>query len=149
MESATKRVRLPVCETVCQECPWRITNQGRKHPQGHYTKASLKRLWDDLRKGVGPLLCLFRGCEGRECRGSIVLVKRELARMLNPRGGITEGSILEYLAARPGALTRDGAHYWLARHLRYGERNGQRHAALPKVQDDPEVGLPEFLEVGG
>lgn len=35
----------------CAQCPWRTSNQGKRHPDGWYTKANLRRLWAGLRRG--------------------------------------------------------------------------------------------------
>lgn len=36
---------------ACSACPWRLANQGKRHPDGWYAKANLSRLWSRLRRG--------------------------------------------------------------------------------------------------
>ncbi len=50
MNEPTRGKNLGVGE-LCAACPWRTTNHGRRHPDGWYTKANLKRLWAGLRTG--------------------------------------------------------------------------------------------------
>ena len=38
-------------KSPCQACPWRVENHGKRHPDGWYTKANLRRLWSGIRRG--------------------------------------------------------------------------------------------------
>jgi hypothetical protein len=81
---------------ACAQCPWRLANQGTRHPHGFYSQTNLRRLWTGLRTGeapgmtchpTDPRMAEFDGYEKtaaaretRECAGAIILVLRELMR---------------------------------------------------------------------
>ena len=81
----------------CAQCPWRRSNQGKKHAFGFYTKANLRRLWNQVRGGGNAQSCHLTDpshpdhiavgakadSEARECPGSVIVVKREIAKMAN------------------------------------------------------------------
>ena len=87
----------PAGETPCAECPWRTVNQGKRHPDGWYNRANLKRLWNKLRRGdmmschptdprnpvsvhaalKGQRMAKL-GATPRECAGALILQQREL-----------------------------------------------------------------------
>lgn len=117
----------------CDECPWRVANQGKRHPGGFYRKDNLRRLWNQIRKGGGIQTChptdaahadhrkysgAKPGATPRECTGSVILILREL-RYADTLDGdtatrqlsVTDGE--RYLAEtrqRKG-LTREGLLY--------------------------------------
>lgn len=35
----------------CRGCPWLVENHGKRHADGWYTKANLRRLWVGIRRG--------------------------------------------------------------------------------------------------
>lgn len=84
----------PALPTPCNACPWRLSNQGQRHPGGWYTKANLRRLWVGMRRGermtchptdtANPLPPGFdpvpEHVEVHECGGSLILKQREFMR---------------------------------------------------------------------
>lgn len=157
MPGPKKRVPLPVCE----QCPWRLANQGRPHPLGLYTKRNLTRLWNLIRRGT-PQSCHLAGptrpghaeagCPPdpnvRECPGSVILVLREV-RLLANGGGSTAGSLDRYLKRRRRGLTRNGAGYWLSGRYLFGGIPHIGAGELPEVDvDHAGVALPEYLAEG-
>lgn len=88
------RVVHPAAKTPCRDCPWRLANQGKRHPDGWYTKTNLRRLWTRLRDG-DPMTCHPTDPENpvpegwrsapvdaktRECAGALILQQREFMR---------------------------------------------------------------------
>ena len=77
----------------CAECPWRLSNHGRRHPKGWYRATNLRRMWNSMRRGGGFQTChptdpthpehqtysgARPGSSPQECVGSIVLIGREI-----------------------------------------------------------------------
>ena len=77
----------------CDDCPWRKSNHGKRHPGGFFRKNNLQRLWNQIRKGGGMQTChptdpshpdhctcggAKKGSTEQECAGSVVLITREL-----------------------------------------------------------------------
>jgi hypothetical protein len=110
-------------ESPCIHCPWRVSNQGKRHPDGWYTKANLRRLWARLRTGDGmschptdpgnpvsdaAAAAGYRAASvdarPRECRGAAILVQREFE-YLQADCGV---NIRRYQREHPRGLTRDG-----------------------------------------
>ena len=75
------------------DCPWRKSNHGKRHPGGFFRKNNLQRLWNQIRKGGGMQTChptdpshpdhctcggAKKGSTEQECAGSVVLITREL-----------------------------------------------------------------------
>ena len=107
-------------ETVrepCAECPWRVSNHGRRHPGGFYRAGNLRRLWNQIRRGGNLQGChptdashpdhrQYAGAKPEaapaECAGSVILITREIVRAARLGGNET----LE--------LTVDGADKYLA-----------------------------------
>lgn len=122
----------PTAADPCPTCPWRITNQGKRHPDGWYTKANLNRLWAGLRNGYG-MTCHptdpgnevseraqaagYRpappGTEPLECRGALILQQREVHLLTHQFAGDQRA----YRTARPRGLTRAGVIYMMRRLL--------------------------------
>ncbi len=112
----------------CPQCPWRTSNQGKKHFGGFYRKANLTRLWNQIRRGNGGgQTChmtdpshpdhIKAGCpedaQMRECPGSIILVMRELSAMASMGAApgerhIDDQAVTTYLRTRKGGLTKTG-----------------------------------------
>lgn len=129
----------------CSACPWRIENQGKRHPGGWYTKANLRRLWARLRRGekmtchpTDPENPLPEGWPAPppsattvECCGSLVLTQREFMRYqaimeeldakaaAEGRGRAKPSAVLAEYKRRFGAkgMTRAGLIRVLERHL--------------------------------
>lgn len=71
----------------CAACPWLTANHRRRHPEGWYTDANRRRLWNGLRTGDAPgMTChptdplnqpVRDGICTRECAGAWTLLARE------------------------------------------------------------------------
>lgn len=110
----------PAMSKPCQACPWRISNQGKRHPGGWYTKKNLARLWAGMRRGermtchptdeTNPLPPGFdpvpEHVEVHECAGALVLKQREFMRAQEVV--LRTGSFAEYRRASPRGITQDG-----------------------------------------
>lgn len=115
-------------KSPCVNCPWRIENQGKRHPDGWYTKANLKRLWGGLRRGE-QMTChptdpnnpvsdeaVAKGYRPapehavtRECAGAIILQQRELQVFNDLAEAHPEANVFGlYRVTRPGGMTREG-----------------------------------------
>ncbi len=145
----------------CDQCPWRLANQGKRSPGGFYTKKNAKRLWGQIRRGGAKQSChltdpshpdhIAAGCAenatAQECPGSVILVMREFRLLADAGRNITPASIDRYKATRKGGLTKSGLHYWVVSRLGFGDAPIVGGGVLPEVDvDDPEVGLPESLK---
>lgn len=146
---------------ACQQCPWRIENQGKPSPGGFYTKANLTRLWRQLRGGGHPQSChltdpshpdhLIAGCrpdsKPQECTGSVILVRRELNFLasLGTDGVIDDDAVKTYLKQRKNGLKRLGIVYWLIERIAWADRPFFGKTKLPEIQDDPAIGLPKHI----
>jgi hypothetical protein len=147
----------------CAQCPWRLSNQGRPHPFGFYTKANLKRLWNQVRGGGRPQSChltdpshpdhVAAGAKpnavAQECPGSIVVVMREIKHLEAFGNGIvgTKEGIARYLKERKKGLKKTGLLYWIVQRIQFGKvPMFNADGPLPEVDvDDVEIGLPEEL----
>jgi len=141
----------------CDQCPWRLANQGKRHPFGFYAKANLRRLWNQVRSGGRPQSCHLTdpthpehvavgakpGATPRECPGSIVLIKREIRAMADEAGVIGPESTERYLATRKRGIPRRGILYWVVQRIQFAGVPVVGGDPLPEVDvDDPEIGLP-------
>lgn len=142
---------------ACEQCPWRLSNQGKRHFGGFYTKKNLTRLWNQIRNGGGQQSChltdprhpdhIQSGCKTKdieatqECPGSIILVQRELMQLDSIKN-------FEKYRKRKRGLTKRGIVYWAFERLTMGGTplGGPK---LPPIQDDDAVGLPEYLREEG
>lgn len=98
--------------TPCAACPWLTVNHRRPHPQGYYTDANRRFLWNGLRTGEAQgMTCHPTDPENqpvkdsqrtRECAGAVILTQRELAAFE------AAASLAEYRRGRKLAMTRDG-----------------------------------------
>lgn len=110
---------------ACAACPWRLSNQGTRHPGGWYTKANLRRLWSKLRTGErmtchptdseNPLPPGYKPVAAtavtHECTGATILQEREYMRFQNIALARPPGShdgFRIYRQQHPHGLTRDG-----------------------------------------
>lgn len=139
---------------ACKACPWRLSNQGKRHPDGWYTKRNLARLWAGLRRGEN-MSChptdpnnlvseqaRARGyrpapdhAEVRECVGSLVLRQREVTLLDRDH----KGDPARYRTARPRGLTRDGIASLIERLLFGGTILGGVRMPTPDL-NDPDIG---------
>lgn len=148
---------------ACEQCPWRLANQGKKHAYKFYTMANLKRLWSQIRKGGAQQSChltdpshpdhIASGCKetavARECPGSVIVVTREIKRMATADNTITPELATRYSAERKRhGLTKQGMRYWLIDRIQFGGVPFFGGPKFPDVEDDPAIGLPEQLREG-
>lgn len=111
----------------CAACPWRLDNQGKRHPHGWYTKANLRRLWSKLRSG-DSMTChptdpenvvpeghgrpVPEGATTHECSGALILQQREWMKLQaiaqEDSGRDTAADLAEYRRRSPLGLTREG-----------------------------------------
>ena len=115
---------------MCEQCPWRRSNHGRRTPTGIFRKANLRRLWNQIRRGEGPQSCHLtdpshpdhlqagapEGATPRECAGSIALVYREQAKLKSIVGAgdeVMPEHVLQYIEENPRGLRKEGIAYWL------------------------------------
>jgi hypothetical protein len=147
----------------CDQCPWRLANQGKKHKFGFYTKANLRRLWNQVRGGGTAQSCHLTdpshedhiavgakpGATAQECPGSVILVLREVQRMADANNVIDDAAPKRYLAVRKKGLTKSGILYWVFRRIHLSGVPYIGGEKLPEVdQDDPNIGLPAELREG-
>lgn len=145
----------------CAQCPWRRANQGKRHAFSFYTKANLRRLWNQVRGGGAAQSChltdpthpdhIAAGCkpisEARECPGSVIVVLREVGKMANAEKVIEDGGIARYLRERKKGLTKRGILYWVVQRIQMAGVPFLGGVKLPEVDvDDEEIGLPPELE---
>jgi hypothetical protein len=144
----------------CNQCPWRISNQGKRHFGGFYTKKNLTRLWNQVRKGGAPQSCHMtdpghpdhvqagckEGSEPKECLGSVLLVLREIERAANDKRAVTAESLQLYRVNRKKGLTTSGLHYWLISRMQLGGVPLLGGPKLPDVEEDEGVDLPDYLK---
>lgn len=147
---------------ACAQCPWRLANQGKRHPHRFYTKRNLTRLWNQIRGGGAPQSCHLTdpshpdhvkvgaplGATPQECPGSVIVVLRELERMTGGNGGMVEPEhVNRYVASRPRGLTRRGIVYWVVQRIQMAGVPFFGESKLPDVDvDDAEIGLPAWME---
>ena len=111
----------------CAQCPWRVANHGKRTPWGFYRKDNLRRLWNQIRRGGRRQSCHVsdpnhpdhrlagakEGSEPHECRGSLILIQRELRALANGATVLDGHHVEEYLVKYPRGLTRQGIGYFL------------------------------------
>ena len=142
----------------CAQCPWRISNQGKRHAFGFYTKANLTRLWNQLRGGGKPQSCHLTDpshpdhvavgaradAKAKECPGSVIVVLREVRLMANADGLIDDAGLAKYRATQCRGLTKQGILYWVIQRMQMAGVPFFGGTALPDVdQDDLEIGRPQ------
>ena len=150
---------------VCDQCPWRVANQGRRTRQGIYTKANLTRLWNQVRRGGAVQSCHLTDPTHRdhialganperqkppeECLGAVILVCRELEHIKTLSTDTTDADELTVLGvqtywrdrARRG-LTQSGIlFHTLLRHLPRPVGSGRNPLPSPGgILGDPAIG---------
>lgn len=139
---------------ACRACPWRLSNQGKPHPDGWYTKKNLMRLWAGLRRGErmschptdpeNPVSeqAQARGyrpapdhADTRECMGSLVLTQREVMLLDREHGADPRRD----RRARTRGLTRDGIASLIERVMFGGSVLGGQPMPRPNL-NDPDIG---------
>ena len=150
---------------ACKQCPWRLSNQGKRHFGSFYTKKNLTRLWNQIRRGGGMQSChltdpshpdhLTAGChrdaETRECPGSVLLVLNEVRQhMADETGLVSKQAIERYQKERRRrwGLTKSGILYWVVQRIQLGGKPMFGGPKLPEVEADDGVGLPVYLREG-
>ena len=112
---------------VCATCPWRVCNQGKRHPAKWYTIKNLRRLWNGIRTGEAPgMVCHSTDPESKEygstkpvpetaktqeCGGVLIMVFRHFKELgvLNPK---------EYKAKYPKTYLKTlGIATWVERKM--------------------------------
>jgi hypothetical protein len=147
----------PSSADPCVHCPWRLSNQGKPHPDGWYTRGNLARLWSGLRHGEA-MSCHptdpgnvvseaaqaagYRpappGTEPQECRGAVILQQREMHLLCDD--GAYANNVKAYRKGRPAGLLRDGISVIAARLVFGGVPFlGGRKMARPNL-NHPDVG---------
>lgn len=149
--------------TPCAQCPWRRENQGKKHKHGFYTKANLRRLWNQIRDGGAPQSCHLTdpshpdhvsagakpAATAQECPGAVIVVLREVKQMATENNVIEAPRIEQYLRDRKKhGLKKSGIQYWVVQRIAFGGVPLIGSPKLPDVEDDMNVGLPKELEIG-
>jgi hypothetical protein len=133
--------------TPCENCPWRVTNHGKRTPWGFYTKTNLRRLWNQIRRGGGQQSChptdashpdhiaagAKPGATVQECPGAVILALREGIKMAEYGGGtITPEAVATYRKRNRDGLTREGILYWIVARYQFG---GVPFIGGPKLPD--------------
>lgn len=143
----------------CSHCPWRIENQGKRHPGGWYTKANLRRLWAKLRRGesmtchpTDPANPLPEGwpapppaARTLECAGSLILQQREFMRFQECMVGSADSKETwrKYRARHPRGLTLEGMGRVLERAMFGGTPIGGLKMRRPNLEE-PGIGHPDL-----
>lgn len=144
---------------VCEQCPWRLTNQGKRHFGSFYTKKNLKRLWNQIRAGGGMQSCHLtdpthpdhikagakKDSEPHECPGSLLLVQRELWRMRGDNGIVDGDGVNRYLRERKNGITKKGIFYWLVQRIHMAGIPHVGGRPMLDIPEDEEIGLPAYL----
>lgn len=145
---------LPATPTSCVHCPWRISNHGKRHPDGWYTRANLARRGAGVRRGAvmschptdpnNPVSAKAQAAgyhpappasRTRECTGGLILQQREVATLQEDHE-----SIRAYRAARPYAMTAEGLAAVVARTMFV--LPGETPMTRPDLNQD-DVGHPD------
>lgn len=111
--SKTERDKIEgVADHACAACPWRTVNHRKPHPEGWYTDANRKRLWNGLRTGQAPgMTChptdpanqpVGDSTVTRECAGAWLIIAKEVAALE------AAGSVPAYRKGRKLSMTREG-----------------------------------------
>jgi hypothetical protein len=139
----------------CDQCPWRLANQGKRHKFGFYTKKNLRRLWNQIRGGGNAQSCHLtdpshpdhvavgakRGAKVQECPGSLILVQRELRKMAGSDGVVRDESVAAYLKNHRDGLTKLGVLYWAIKRTQLAGVPVIGGPSMPAMDlDNPEIG---------
>jgi hypothetical protein len=135
----------------CRHCPWRTSNQGKRHPDGWFTKRNLASLWAGLRRGEAmschptdpsnPVSDKARaagykpapaGAQVRECVGALIVQQREYMTWQDA----FRGDFAAYRAAHPRGLALMGLARLAQRWMLGGTPFGGRRMLLPELVHD-------------
>lgn len=171
---ATRGTVVAAVNAPCVTCPWRTENQGKRTPDGWFSKTNLRSLWVGLRQGVG-MTCHSTdpanpvseaqaaagfGKKGdgatRECAGAVILQQREVMifqAICKERDAVGKNDgFAVYRRARPRGLTRDGLANvvadFLFQNTPLGRDHGQPNLAIDAVGYPPVAGWEAFLLKG-
>ena len=139
-------------KSPCAHCPWRKSNQGKRHAGGWYTLKNLRRLWAGLRSGEAPgMTChptdpnnplpegfkeVSKETETKECAGALLLVIRELK--LIEKISKEDNSLDRYFRERKRGLTKNGAAFWIMSRIQAaGTPLGG--PPIPNLEEDPDI----------
>ena len=114
---------------MCEQCPWRRSNHGKRHKDGFYTKKNLRRLWAEIKSGGGAQTCHLTDpshpmhvaagapltATPHECAGSLALVSREIEKLEALIAEGHEDAYKVYRKQNPRGLTQEGFFYWIIR----------------------------------
>lgn len=134
----------PALKNPCKDCPWRTSNQGKRHKDGWFTKANRDRLWAQMRRGES-MTCHMTDQDNpvpegyktvpetattHECAGALILQQREFMKLQEE----CEADIPTYRKRWPRGLTKDGIMTILHRHLYGGQPFlGYREMSTPNL----------------
>ncbi|MDE2688538.1 MAG: hypothetical protein OXI16_13725 [Chloroflexota bacterium] len=144
---------------MCEQCPWRRSNHGKRQENGFYTKANLRRLWKEVRSGEGVQTCHLtdpnhpehvaagaaESATPHECAGSIALVAREIRKFEKLIEEGYDDPYREYKRRESRGMGREGFWYWM---MRAGDSSNMLTEKLPTidanlVEDEELVGRYE------
>ncbi len=113
----------------CANCPWLVTNHGRRHPNGWFRASNRRRLWAGLRTGEAPGMTCHPtdpnnpvpdghpkpsgDTEVRECAGALALLQLELRRLEDSASYSAYQADAKARGVRP--VTIEGAFAFVAR----------------------------------
>ena len=107
---------------MCKDCPWAVSNHGRRQRGGYYSQANVRTLWRDLRRGGARMTCLRAESQSvpftntvhpSECAGGLALIIRELNSLADlKRTDTGRGNIREYLSRHPTGLSKATIYFW-------------------------------------
>lgn len=145
----------PAAPRACAACPWRRSNQGKRHPDGWFSKKNLRRLWARLRRGESmtchptdpnnPVPPGFTpapaGAKTAECTGALILQQREV---MNFQAVIAEDpnrrdALREYRRRHPAGMSREGLAEVVSRAVFAGTPFAGGVMTRPDLSD-PDVG---------
>lgn len=152
----------PASPRPCAHCPWRVANQGKRHPGHWYTKANLRRLWSGLRRGedmtchpTDPEMDVPEGlptvpetARTTVCTGALVLKQREFMRFQRIVEAHEDWSLrqvhAEYRHQHPRGLTLDGLRSLLEESVFGGTPLGGVGMTRPNL-NLPGIGHPDLV----
>ena len=132
---------------LCEQCPWRKSNHGKRHKDGFYTKKNLRRLWAEIKRGDGIQTCHLTDpshpmhvtagapitATPHECAGSLALVARELNKLQDLIEEGHEDAYKVYKKQNPRGLSREGFFGWT---IRIGDKSNLATEAVPTIDGD-------------
>ena len=146
----------PANPKPCSSCPWLISNHGKPHPDGWFTKKNRDRLWAQLRKGES-MSChktdpdnrvpegtapVSEDVEPCECTGALILQQREVMKfqehckaaeaevLSSDRGGLKR-----YRAENSKGMTHDGLAEIMSRAMLGGTPFGGLKLTRPNLNE--------------